>query len=653
MLSYLDKLLSGIPATIVSALFLILSLIFSHRGVKVIIDPAWISVIVSGLPLLYNAVARLIKSRGMAKISPDLLIVIAMSAAVAIGDLFAAGEVAVIMAVGSILEEFTINRAKKGVSGLLSLAPETGRRIRDNEEEIIPVGEIMAGDILRVLPGESIPVDGVIVNGETSIDQSILTGESLPVEKSKGDDVFCGTVNRFGAFDLKAVHVGEDSTLKTMVRLVEEAQERKAPTARMVDRYAAFMVPASLLIAAVTMLLTGDVTRAVTVLLVFCPCALALATPTAVMAAVGQATKNGIIIKSGEALEAMGHVDTIAFDKTGTLTRGRLEVSDIVSFDRMMDKDVILSLTASAEAKSEHPLGKAVIACAKDHGIGYAPSDDFHMTAGKGIMAGIDGRTVICGSERCIRDEGIELSEEAGEVLRAFRDSGKAVILTAIDGQVRGIIALSDIIRPAAGKMVSSLAKKGVKSVLLTGDNERAAGYFAEKAGINGICADLLPEEKSMRIEEMKDAGRTVCMVGDGVNDAVALKSADVGIAMGGAGSDIAADAADIILMSDDISKLPYLKQLSDATICTIRRSITASMAINTAALILSVMGMLGPTAGALVHNVGSCLVVMFAGLLYDMDFADADDKDPRQAKRLQALMPHHGMLVRRGSSKV
>ncbi len=618
------RFLTGIPATVLSAVLLILSLIFSRTGAEVLANLAWVPVAVSGFPLVWNAVLRLVKGRGMTKISPDLLIVTAMAAAVAIGDLFAAGEVAVIMAVGSILEERTANRAKKGISRLLSLAPETGRRITEGREEVVRAEEIRAGDILRVLPGESVPVDGVIVSGETSVDQSILTGESLPVEKGAGDEVFCGTVNRFGSFDLRAVHVGEDSTLRKMVRMVQEAEDNKAPTARAVDRYAAFMVPASLLVALVTLLATGDVTRAVTVLLVFCPCALALATPTAVMAAVGQAAKNGVIIKSGAALEAMAKVDTAAFDKTGTLTLGSLEVSDIFSFDDSMDEGAVLSLTASAEARSEHPLARAVTACAKRRGIECAPSEEFHMTAGKGISAKIGKTAVICGNERCLADEGIALTEAMRDALAALRGSGKAVIFTAADGRVIGLIGLADVLRPTAGSMIRNLTANGVRPVLLTGDNAQAAEYFAAKVGIDEVSADLLPEEKAVRIGQMQRDGRSVFMAGDGVNDAVALKTADVGVAMGGAGSDIAADAADIVLMSDDIAKLPYLKKLSCAALRTIRRSVTASMAINTAALVLSVMGLLGPTAGALVHNAGSVIVVMFAGFLYEKEFPES-----------------------------
>ncbi len=620
-----NEIFTGIPATVASAALLISSIIISQKGINCPVNPAWAAVIISGLPLYVNAVRKLICGSGLNRISPDLLISIAMTAAILIGDLFAAGEVAVIMAIGDILEKMTVDKAKKGVGRLLSLAPATGRLIRGGEEEIVPIEQVKKGDLLRVLPGETVPVDGVIVEGETSIDQSVLTGESLPVDRSCGDTVFCGTVNRFGAFDLSAVNVGEDSSLKKMARLVEEAQENKAPTARIVDRYAALMVPSSLLLALITFIVTKDITRSVTVLLVFCPCALALATPTAVMAAIGQATKQGVIIKSGEALEAMGKVNTVAFDKTGTLTYGRLNVSDIVSFDDRLSKDDILSVTASAEGRSEHPLGKAVVEYAKRKKLPLVSAEDFSMTAGRGISATIKGINVLCGSERCMLDENIVLSDPVRITLEKFRASGKASIITAADGHIIGLIGLSDVIRPSTKAMVSCLADLGVETVLLTGDNGNAASYFASQAGIKTVCSDLLPEEKAQKLMELRNEGHDVCMVGDGVNDAVALKTANVGVAMGGIGSDIAAEAADIVLMSDDISRLPYLKRLSVETVKTIKIGITASMTINTLALIFSMMGILGPTAGALVHNVGSVLVVMFAGMLYDRDLASED----------------------------
>lgn len=622
MLKKINDFLSGVPATLVGGVFLMLSLILSVIGVTLPVDPAWVTVIISGIPLLYLAVWRIIHNPGISKISSALLITIAMIAAIAVYDLFAAGEVAFIMAIGAILEDMTTNRARKGLKKLIGLAPAQGRRITDGREELISAEEICKDDILRILPGETIPVDGIIVDGETSVDQSIMTGESLPVDKTVGDDVFCGTINRFGAIDIRATKIGEDSSLQKLIRMVQEAENRKAPMARIADTAASWLVPAALLIAIVTGVVTKDIIRAVTVLVVFCPCALLLATPTAIMAAIGQATRHGVIIKSGEALEKMGKVDMIAFDKTGTLTYGKLEVCDIIPFDNNVSENTLLSLTASAEAKSEHPLGKAVVVFAKKRDLEIIESDEFKMTTGKGIYARVAGKELLCGNEKFLKENGAALSVKVNTTLEHLRTQGKASILIAEASKCIGVIAFSDVLRPEAENMVSELSAMQTEVVLLTGDNQKTADYFASQVGITEIRAELLPEEKVANIMKLQEENRTVCMIGDGVNDAPALKAASVSVAMGSMGSDIAVEAADIALMSDDISKIPYLKRLSNATVKTIKGSITLSMCINFAAVALSVTGILNPTTGALVHNAGSCFVVLIAALLYDRKFA-------------------------------
>lgn len=621
MIKKLNDILVGIPATLVGGIFLLMSFIFPRVNIILPADPAWVTVFICGLPLLYLAVKRIIYNPGISKISSALLITIAMIAAIIIGDLFAAGEVAFIMAIGAILEEMTTDRAKKGLKKLIALAPSQGRRISNGSEEMIPAEKIRENDILRILPGETIPVDGKIISGETSVDQSVMTGESLPVDKAVGDDVFCGTINRFGAIDIKATKVGEDSSLQKLIRMVREAEDKKAPMARIADKCASWLVPAAFMIAVITGILTDNLERAVTVLVVFCPCALVLATPTAIMAAIGQATKHGVIIKSGESLEKMGKVDTVAFDKTGTLTYGKLKISDIVSFNDDFSAEDILYLTASAESKSEHPLGKAVYSSALSSGIKTAETEDFRMMSGKGVSAKIAGKTYYCGNEKYLCQYGILLNEKAGEKAEELRKQGKAMIFTASETECLGLIALSDEIRPQVGKMVSDLAALHTDTVLLTGDSKNAAEYFSDLSGIKNVYAELFPEEKVMQISKLLQQHKTVCMIGDGVNDAPALKTASVGVAMGSFGSDIAVEAADIALMSDDLSKIPYLKKLSDATVKTIKFSIALSMCINFIAVTLSVAGILTPTSGALVHNAGSCFVVLIAALLYDRKF--------------------------------
>ena len=615
----INDLLAGLPMTIVGGVFLILSFVLRKTGVSLAADPAWATVIICGIPLLYLSVWRIIHNKGISKISSALLITIAMIAAVCIGDLFAAGEVAFIMEIGAILEDMTTERAKKGLKKLISLTPVQARLTADGRERMIPAEEIKNGDILRVLAGETIPVDGVIIEGETSVDQSVMTGESLPVDKSVGDSLFCGTVNRFGAVDMKATKVGEDSSLKKLIRMVEEAENKQAPTQRIADKWASRLVPIALMIAVLAFAVTGDIIRGVTVMVVFCPCALVLSTPTAIMAAIGQATKHGVIIKSGEALEIMGKADIIAFDKTGTLTCGSLEVSDILPVGNT-DSEMLLRLAASAESKSEHPLGKAVTACAKAKGIELFTCDSFKMYAGKGIFAQTGGHSLCCGSERFLAENGVTLTDEVKKITDRFASEGKASVIVAELGAVIGIITLSDVLRPGAKEMVSRLKDLGIRPVLLTGDNKNTAEHFAAKAGITEVMAELLPGDKAAKITQLQQNG-IVCMIGDGVNDAPALKTAGVGVVMGGMGSDIAVESADIALTTDDISGIPYLKKLAKATRNTIKTANTISMCINFAAVTLSVPGVLDPTTGALVHNAGSCFVVLIAALLYDRKF--------------------------------
>ena len=396
---------------------------------------------------------------------------------------------------------------------------------------------------------------------------------------------------------------------------------------RIVDKWAAWLVPIALVIAVITFLVTSDVIRAVTVLVVFCPCALVLATPTSIIAAIGQATKHGVIIKSGEALENMGRVDTIVFDKTGTLTFGRLSVSDVKPLAQYISENDLLKIAASVEERSEHPLGKAIVSKAKEEGILLPQAENFTMLPGKGIRADVDGKTLICGSAAFLNESGIPLGKETETVLNGFRGQGKATILIAAAdeppaaGKVLGVIALSDTLRQTAGTMISELRQTGAEAVLLTGDHAQTADWFASQVGIGTVFSEQLPAQKVAQIQAMQQAGRNVCMIGDGVNDAPALKTANVGVAMGGMGSDIAIEAADVALMDDSIEKIPYLKRLSNATIRTIKINITISMIINFAAITLSVLGYLTPVTGALVHNAGSILVTLNAALLYDRKY--------------------------------
>ena len=630
MVHRIHDILSGLYMTILAGLFLLLDgiphLIEEFGGQSPFqniftFEPSWVTVIICGFPLVYLSIQRIVYNKGISKISSALLISMAMFAAIAIGDIFAAGEVAFIMALGALLEEATTERAKKGLKKLISLAPVKGRKIQDNKEIMISVESIQSGDYLRILPGETIPVDGRIINGETTVDQSIMTGESIPVDKTIDDDVFGGTINCFGAIDIIATKVGEDSSIQKMIQLIRNAEQKQAPIQRIADTVASRLVPIALMIACIGYLVTGNIIVGVTVLVVFCPCALVLATPTAVMAAIGQATKHGVIIKSGEILETMGKVDTMAFDKTGTLTRGQLSVQSILVVDTDYSEVDILQLAASAEAKSEHPIGKAIVSHAIHQDLEILDTTSFTMSVGRGIIAVINGVTLYCGHERFLEEHNIIVDERVQQNVNTYRSEGKVSIIIADRDHIIGVIALSDTMRRDTADMLSAVSSLAMKTVLLTGDSKETATYIGKKAGISEIHAELLPGEKVSIIEELQGKHHKVCMVGDGINDAPAMKTADVSIAMGSIGSDIAIETADIALMSEDLNKIPYIKRLSDATIRTIKFSIALSMAINCIAIILSLLEVLTPTTGALVHNVGSCLVVLIAARLYDRKF--------------------------------
>ena len=630
MVHRIHDILSGLYMTILAGLFLLLDgiphLIEEFGGQRPFqnifsFEPSWITVIICGFPLVYLSIRRIVYNKGISKISSALLISMAMFAAIAIGDIFAAGEVAFIMALGALLEEATTERAKKGLKKLISLAPVKGRKIQANKEIMVPVESIQSGDYLRILPGETIPVDGRIINGETTVDQSIMTGESIPVDKTIDDDVFGGTINCFGAIDIIATKVGEDSSIQKMIQLIRDAEQKQAPIQRIADTVASRLVPIALMIACIGYLVTGNIIVGVTVLVVFCPCALVLATPTAVMAAIGQATKHGVIIKSGEILETMGKVDTMAFDKTGTLTRGQLAVQSILAVDTDYSEIDILQLAASAEAKSEHPIGKAIVSHAIEQDLEILDTTSFTMSVGKGIIAVIKGRELYCGNERFLEEHNIIVCESIQQTVNVYRSEGKVSVIIADKEHIIGIITLSDTMRNDAINMISAISSLDMTTVLLTGDSKAAATYIGKKSGVSEIHAALLPGEKVSIIESLQGKHHKVCMVGDGINDAPAMKTADVSIAMGTIGSDIAIETADIALMSDDLSKIPYIKRLSDATIKTIKFSIALSMAINCIAIILSLLEVLTPTTGALVHNVGSCLVVLIAARLYDRKF--------------------------------
>lgn len=596
-------LLLSLPALIIS---------FFSPGTPPI-DPAWVAILLCGVPIIKGAAVGLATEFD---IKADVLVSIALIASVFIGEVFAAGEIAFLMALGAYLEERTVAKARAGIEKLVHLTPAAARLVRDGEESVIAAEQVRQGDVLRVLAGETIAVDGTILKGQTSVDQSVLTGESLPVDKAEGDEVFSGTVNQFGTFDMVAQKVGEDSSLQRMIRLVESADAGKAKIVGLADRWAVWIVVIALLAATVTWFATGEVIRSVTILVVFCPCALVLATPTAIMAGIGNATRYGILVREGDALERLSQVRRIAFDKTGTLTHGKPALALTYSAAELSDF-ALLELAAMAELRSEHPLGKAVVAeYRRRYGQPPGQPEEFTLLPGRGVRALCNGQLVFAGNEALLAEQDIPLSPELLEQADKAKADGCTVIYLAQNGAALGLLALSDTLRPDAPRTVENIRKAGIETVLLTGDAPQAASHMAQIAGIREVRANCLPETKLEAIGVYQKQGEYVCMVGDGINDAPALKAAHVGIAMGGVGSDIAIDAADIVLVGDDIKELPHLLRLSKKTMQTIRFNLIASMALNFIAIALAISGMLSPVLGALVHNAGSVAVMINSSLL-------------------------------------
>ena len=599
--------IGGVKKDIVFLLISGFSLFLSLTGlIKLPVNLAWVAIILCGFPIIMEAIIGLTTEFD---IKADVLVSLALIAAICIGEVFAAGEIAFIMQFGALLEDLTVEKARAGIEKLVKLTPKTARIIENGVERIIESDSVKTGDIIRVLPGESIPVDGIIISGQTSIDQAVMTGESLPVDKTVGDEVASGTINQFGVFELKATKVGEDSSIQRMIRLVQSADAGKSKIVGIADRWATWIVIIALSVAALTWIFTGEIIRAVTILVVFCPCALVLATP------IGNATKHGFLVREGDALERLSKVDTIAFDKTGTLTTGKLTVKEYKSISNVFTDEDIFSFAAACEALSEHPIGKAIVNSYKEiTGKDILKCENFLMKVGRGVSSKIDNKSVLAGNIRLLNDNNIIVENE--EEFNRHTNQGSTVIYIGIDSKFVGYIVLSDTLREESSQMISELSELGVAPVLLTGDNANAAGNIASALKISEHISECMPEDKLKFIDRREKGEKLVCMIGDGVNDAPALKRATVGIAMGGVGSDIAIEAADIALVDDDVKEIPHLLSLSKKMMNTIKLNMSFSMGLNFIAIFLAITGVLNPIVGALVHNAGSVLVIINSSLL-------------------------------------
>lgn len=610
-----------------------------NKGVKGLLlfyyfNPSWIAIILCGHPIFINA----IKSIKNKKLSSANLITLAMLASIALeimglsgidvttsshshSYIFAAGEIAWLMMLGEMLEDLTVSKCRSGIQRLISLIPKEANVLKEDGSIIVTkLEDVDLGDIVVVKPGELVSVDGVIIKGQASIDESSLTGEYIPKDVEIGDMVFGGTINKNGVIEIKVTKLSKDMTISKMAELTVEAEGKKAPISKLADKWVGKIVVivllSSILVGVISyfafnLTLIKAIIRAVTILVVFCPCALALATPTAVAAGLGNAARNGVLIKSGEALENLSKSDYICLDKTGTITKGEIKLDKVVSQD--YDDKELIKIVASIERYSEHPLAKAILEEAKD--VTLYDVDNIKPLQGIGIIGEISGEEVLILSYKKAIDNNLDLSKLESSINESL-SQGQTVVVVIKEGTLIGMLSFSDTIKDNAKKTMEELSNLGLKTMMLTGDNEKAANYIASSCGIKEIKHSLLPQDKLKEIENLQNNNHKVIMVGDGINDAPSLKLANSSFSMGAMGSDIAIDSADIQILNSDICKIVDTIKLSKRVIHAIKRNIIIAMTINVIAVILSLFGILTPVTGALVHNCTSVLVVASSALL-------------------------------------
>jgi Zn2+/Cd2+-exporting ATPase len=564
------------------------------------------SLIAGGYPVLKSAIQALF----IPDLNVDTLVSVAAIAATSVGAYQEAAAVVFIMLLGEFLEHLTVDKARKAITSLIQLSPKTAWVRRDGKELQVPIEEVTTDETVIVKPGERIPVDGKIVSGCGMINQSTLTGESIPVERGVGEKVYCGTINESGSCELVATQVAEDTKLAQIKRLILEAQAQKSPTQRLMDRFSRYFIPIIFLMALLTFLVTGDPIRAITVLIVACPCALVLGTPTAVVAAIGNAARQGILIKGGIYLEQMGRVKTLLIDKTGTLTQGKPKVVEVKKVNGVSEKEV-LYWASLAEKRSEHPLGRAILEQAEREGLQVPHPDSFENFSGKGVKARKDSETILVGRIEMLAGEGVALPASIMDYIKAKESEGMTSLLVSLKGHLLGVVFIADTLREKAKTTVDKIRAEGISEIwMLTGDNEQVARRIAADLGVR-FEAGLYPEEKVRRVKEWRQRGRIVAMVGDGVNDAPALAAADVGIAMGAAGTDVAIETADIALMTDELDNIPRVIRLSRRALRVIKENVVFALVFNTIMVVLSTQGWMTMIVGAVMHQVSSLVVIL------------------------------------------
>lgn len=612
----------GTIFTLVSSILLAIAVLYQVSGLfidaapEAYADRIYLAAALVGSSFIWYSAVQGIREGDF---TADIPVSLATAAAIAIGQYPAAAVVAVLLLLGGLLEELVAARADRALDALARLLPDRVTVRRDGKDLFLSPDEVVVGDLLIVRSGERIAVDGEVLFGTAAINQSAITGESVPVEKQAGDTVFAGTLNENGAIEVLATRVGTETTLGQIRRLVADAQEEKAPVERVLDRYAKLYTPAAIILGLLLWWWSGNVLQAITMLIVFCPCVIVLATPTALVASIGNAALRGSLVKKGAAVETLAHVDIVIFDKTGTLTSGELQLADVVPFDDVLETS-LLGYAASAEKFSEHPVGRAIVRAAAGREIAVTDPESCELLTGLGVKARTGGHAVLLGRPKLFSDMGITLPKTVLWEINARACEGMSVIVVMIDHAVSGLLVFEDTLREHAQEIVAALNQAGIRTVIVTGDNRETAARIAEATGISEMHAEMMPEEKVGIVKRFQEAGHRVAFVGDGVNDGPALATADVGVAMGNAGTDVAIETADVVLLSDDLLKLPRIIDTSRKALRTIRQNLVFAVGVLLFAVCLTVFNILTPVTGALLHELSSIPVIANSARLIGME---------------------------------